>query len=290
LVALSASAQQISHEQLIENLRIRIPELRGAEIAIDELESSPYGDLKQGILTINNQQSIKFLLSDELSHLLLMSGNPIDVSLSEDEIAEEQKEQDQQQQLLARESHRSLSRFAEGKPFKGQKDAPITIFEFSDFQCSFCARARSVIDELLLKYPEDIRFVYLHFPLDIHDWAKKAAVAADCAARQDDTTFWLLHDKFFDHQRELTNESVLNQASTWLEETSVDKEQWEACAMDSSSASNQGVSIEIDLSVATAKRMGLSGTPAFFVNGFLLSGAQPVEAFDTLIQQIQESL
>ncbi len=290
LVAFSASAQQLSDEQILDNLRIQIPELRGAAMEIDTLESSPYGNLQQGTLTINGQQSVKFLLSQELNQLILITGDPIDVSLSQSEITEELEEQDRQQTLLAQESHRALSRFAEGKPYRGHPEAPITIFEFSDFQCSFCARARSVIDELLLKYPEDIRFVYLHFPLDFHDWAKKASIAAECVARQDEATFWLLHDQFFDHQRELTNESVMDRASAWLEQTSVDIDQWKACAMDTSSASNQGVSMDIDISIATAKRFGLSGTPAFFVNGFLVSGAQPIEAFDEIIQRIQENL
>ncbi|MCY4170745.1 MAG: thioredoxin domain-containing protein [Bacteroidetes bacterium] len=290
LVAFSSSAQELSHKQILENLRIRIPELKGTEMTIDELILSPYGNLKQGTLNINGQQTIKFLLSEELSHLILLTGEPIDVSLSDDEITQELEEQDKQQQLVAEESHRALSRFADGKPFKGHPDAPITIYEFSDFQCSFCARARPVIDELLVKYPETIRFVYLHFPLDIHDWAKKASVAADCAARQDDSTFWLLHDNFFDYQRELTNETVLGRAASWLAETSVDIDQWEACATDPATASNQGVSMEIDISVATAKRFGLSGTPAFFVNGFLLNGAQPIEAFDEVIQRIQKNL
>jgi len=287
LVAFSVSAQEISQEQLLANLRVRIPELKDVEMTIGELESSLYGNLKQGVLTINGQQTIQFLLSEEQSELLLLAQGPIDVSLSEAQIDEELQQLQKQEDLVAAESHRALSRFAEGKPFRGAADAPITIYEFSDFQCPYCARAKSVIDELLKKYPEDIQFVYLHFPLDIHDWAMSAAIASDCAARQDDSAFWKIHDNFFDLQKDLKVTNLHDKMRLWLETTSIDMDQWEVCATDSSSASNQGVALEIDISIATAKRFGLTGTPAFFVNGHLLTGAQPIEAFDALIRRIQ---
>ena len=172
-------------------------------------------------------------------------------------------------------------------PSRGVADAPITIFEFSDFQCTYCAMASEVVDELLTKYPDDLRFVYLHFPLDMHDWAKPAAIAADCAARQSDSAFWTLHDNFFDFQNDITDDSMVGQARSWLEETNIDLDAWEACAIDESSAVNQGVSLQIDISVATAKRFGLSGTPAFFVNGYVMNGSQPMSAFEEMIAKIK---
>ena len=290
LVALSVSAQEITQQQLLANLRVRIPELQDVEMTVSNLESSSYGHLKQGVLTINGQQTIQFLLSEEQRELILLAQGPIDVSLSEDQIAEELEQLQEQEDLVAAESHRALSRFADGKPFRGAADAPVTIYEFSDFQCPYCARAKSVVDELLNKYPEDIRFVYLHFPLDIHDWAMPAAIAADCAARQDDVAFWKLHDNFFDLQKEMEVSNLNEKMRSWLGTTSIDLDLWEQCATDPSSASNQGVAIEIDISIATAKRFGLTGTPAFFVNGHLLTGAQPIEAFDALIQRIQAEI
>lgn len=287
LVAFSVSAQEISQEQLLANLRVRIPELQGVEMTVSELEPSPYGNLKQGVLTINGQQTIQFLLSEEQSELILLAQAPMDVSLSESQIAGELEQLQEQEDLVAAESHRALSRFADGKPFRGAADAPITIYEFSDFQCPYCARAKSVVDELLNKYPDDIRFVYLHFPLDIHDWAMPAAIAADCAARQDDDAFWTLHDNFFDLQKDMEVTNLIEKMRSWLETAPIDIDQWEQCAIDPSSASNQGVALEIDISIATAKRFGITGTPAFFVNGHLLTGAQPVEAFDALIQRIK---
>jgi len=290
LVAFSVTAQEINREQILANLRFRIPHLQGSDLLLGELESSPYENFKQGSITIDGQQTIQFLLSEKLNHLILLTANPIDVSLTEAEIAVELEEQARQEKLVAAESNRSLSRFAERKPSRGPSDAPITIYEFSDFQCPYCARASSVVGEVLNKYPDDVRFVYLHFPLDMHDWAKSAAIFADCASRQSEEAFWVLHDNFFEFQREVTSESMLERTRSWLHETSIDLDVWQACAADKETASNQGVSLEIDISIETAKRFGLTGTPAFFVNGYLLSGAQPLEAFEDLINRIQADL
>lgn len=290
LVVYSVGAQEIDQEQLLMNLRFQIPDLAGAEVTINELEPSPYGNLKQGSLTINGQQTLQFLLSEEEGQFILLTTPPIDVSLSEAEIAEQLAERARQEKLVAVESHSTLTRFADGKPSRGPADAPITIYEFSDFQCPYCARASFVVEELLNKYPEEVRFVYLHFPLDMHDWAKPAAVAADCATRQSEDAFWVLHDNFFRMQSEISKESMLEKTRSWLQETSLDIEAWETCTADESSASNQGVSLQVDISSATAERFGLTGTPAFFVNGYMLNGAHPVEAFDDLIARIKADL
>ncbi len=287
LVTMSVTAQEFDQEQLLANLRFQVPELVGAELSIGDLESSPYGNLKQGSLTINEQQTIQFLLSEELGHLILLTSSPIDVNLSQAEIDQKINEQLAQETQVAAESHRALSRFAEGRPSRGPIDAPITIFEFSDFQCPYCARASKVVEQLIDKYPELVRFVYLHFPLDMHDWAKPAAIAAECAARQSDSAFWVLHDKFFELQSTISIDSMLETVRFWLEETPIDLDLWQACASDESTAANQGVSLDVDISIATAQRFGLTGTPAFYVNGFLLNGSRPIQAFESIISRIQ---
>ena len=290
LVVCSVTAQGFDQEQLLANLRFRIPDLEGAELTIGELEPSLYSGLKRGSLTINGQQTLQFLLSEEQGHLILLTTNPIDVSLTEAEIAEKLAEQATQEKLVAAETHIALSRFAEGKPSRGPSDAPITIYEFSDFQCPYCARASTVIEELLNKYPEEVRFVYLHYPLGMHDWAKPAAVVADCAARQSEAAFWVLHDNFFELQSDISSESMPQQARSWLQETDIDLDAWQICTVDESSAAHQNVLLQVDISSAMAERFGLTGTPAFFVNGHLLSGAHPVEAFDDLIAKVRENL
>ena len=283
-------AQELNEEQILANLRFRIPNLENAEIVLGDIEDSPYPDLKQGSFTINGQQTFQFLLSEDPQHLILLATDPIDVSLSEEEITELLIEQERREQLVAIELHDALNRFSEGKPGRGPVDAPITVHEFSDFQCPYCARASLVVEELLNKYPDEIRFVYLHFPLDIHDWAKPAAVAAECAARQSESAFWLLHDNFFEFQGSISMESMLGDAHSWLQDSDIDLDAWEVCATDESSAANQGATLQVDIATATAERFGLTGTPGFFVNGHLLSGSQPLEVFEDLIASIKAEL
>ena len=289
-MATSVFAQEPDQDQILANIRFQIPDLQEATLTLEELESSPYGDLKQGRLIINGQQKIPFLLSESSGHLLLLMANPIDVSLTEEEIAAEIEEQERKEKILASESHTTLRRFAEGRPSRGGADAPITIFEFSDFQCPYCAQASQVVEELLNRYPDDLRFVYMHYPLDFHDWARPAAIAADCAARQSDSAFWTIHDNLFDAQDEITIDSMQRQVRSWLAETNIDLDQWESCAMDESSAANQGVALQIDISAETAKRFGLTGTPAFFVNGYVMNGAQPMSAFEDMIAKIKADI
>ena len=124
----------------------------------------------------------------------------------------------------------------------------------------------------------------------MHDWAKPAAVAADCAARQTEAAFWVLHDNFLELQSNISNESMLQQVRSWLQETNVDLDAWQICVADESSAVHQDVLLQVDISSAMAERFGLTGTPAFFVNGHLLSGAHPIEAFDDLIARIRADL
>ena len=290
LFVFSVAAQELNQEQILANLKFRIPELENAEVILGDIEASPYADLKQGSFTINGQQTFQFLLSEDPPHLILLAADPIDVSLSENEIMELLIEQERQEQLVATELYGALNRLSDGKPSRGSIDAPITIHEFSDFQCPYCARASLVVEELVDKYPDDIRFVYLHFPLDIHDWAKPAAVAAECAARQSEPAFWLLHDNFFEFQGSISKESMFDDARSWLQDLDIDLDAWEICATDESSAANQGATLQVDIAATTAARFGLTGTPGFFVNGHFLSGSQPLEVFEDLIATIKAEL
>jgi len=162
---------------------------------------------------------------------------------------------------------------AEG-PSKGPADARITIVEFSDFQCPYCQRALATVDEVLAKYPEDVRLVYRHLPLDrIHPNARGAAEAAACAEEQGQ--FWAYHDRLFQNNRALGKEDLLRYAT----DAGLDATRFQAC-FDERRFKDK---VEADLQAARA--VGISGTPAFVVNGILLSGAQPAEEFYKVIDQ-----
>jgi hypothetical protein len=89
---------------------------------------------------------------------------------------------------------------------------PVTIVEFSDFQCPFCARVHGTLERLLANNPQTVRLIYVQYPLPNHQWARPASMAALCAAQQDDEAFWTLHDRYFEHQREMTPQNVVERS------------------------------------------------------------------------------
>jgi protein-disulfide isomerase len=159
-------------------------------------------------------------------------------------------------------------------PSKGAADAKIVIVEFSDFQCPYCARSVSTMQKVLEKYPNDVRVVYRHFPLDrIHSNARPAAEASACADEQGQ--FWAYHDKLFQNQRALAKEDLLRYAS----ELGLDAGRFKSCVEERRTKDK----VEADAKAAIA--VGITGTPAFVVNGQLLSGAQPPEEFFEVIDR-----
>ena len=159
-------------------------------------------------------------------------------------------------------------------PAKGPAAAPITIVEFSDFQCPYCARVNPTIKQVEEKYGDKVRLVFRDFPLvQIHRDAAKAAEAGECAHEQG--KFWEMHDKLFANQSKLQVEAMKQTAT----EIGLDAEKFNQC-MDSSK-----YAAEVQKDVDEGSRYGVTGTPAFFINGRMLSGAQPLEAFTEMIDE-----
>jgi protein-disulfide isomerase len=154
---------------------------------------------------------------------------------------------------------------------KGPENAPITIVEFSDFQCPYCSRANESVDQVLKAYPNQVRLVFRHFPLDFHQQAPKASEAALCA--QDQGKFWEMHDKLFANQKALEVPALKGYAK----ELGLDSGKFDKC-LDSG---EKAATVQADL--AEGKKVGVNGTPAFFINGILLSGAQPFDEFKSVI-------
>lgn len=162
-------------------------------------------------------------------------------------------------------------------PSRGPASAPVTIVEFSDFQCPYCARVTPTLDQILERFPEKVRIVFRHLPLPFHGQAKLAAQAAVCAERQG--LFWEYHDQLFANQGALQRPQLIDYANL-LE---LGAEDFEAC-MDSAETLAR-----VDADLAAAQALGATGTPAFFINGIMLSGAQPFEAFEAVISEELEA-
>lgn len=162
---------------------------------------------------------------------------------------------------------------SEGHPEVGPKDAPITIVEFSDFQCPFCKKAEPALKEVREKYGDKVKLVYMDFPLGFHQHAMDAAMAGRCAGEQG--KFWPMHDQMFDDQGKLSAGDLKNSAK----KAGLDTAKFDDCFKSGKYKS----AIEGDL--AQGQKLDVNGTPAFFVNGRPLSGAQPFSAFSEIIDQ-----
>src|SRR5688572_9632234 len=162
----------------------------------------------------------------------------------------------------------------EGAYALGPENAPITIVEFSDFQCPFCRRwHEEVYQPLLAAYPGQIRMVYRHLPLtSIHSDAFPAAEAAMCAGEQD--AFWPYHEKLF--SSETLGSDIYTQ---YAQELSLDMNSFESCMTDHKS--QEAVQIDTEFAI----NLGLRSTPTFFINGLPVVGAQPLDVFKQVIDK-----
>ncbi len=148
-------------------------------------------------------------------------------------------------------------------PSKGPKNAPVTIVEFSDFQCPFCSRLIPTMDQVTKTYGDKVHLVFRQFPLNFHQFAQKAAEASLCADEQG--KFWEMHDVMFANQNELSVDKLKERAAT----LGVKADQFNTC-LDSGKFATR---VADDLKAGSAA--GVSGTPALFVNGRFISGAVP---------------
>jgi protein-disulfide isomerase len=172
----------------------------------------------------------------------------------------------------------------EGAPTKGKADAPITMIEFSDFQCPFCKRYYDQTESQIEKYIEEgqIRLIWVDLPLvSIHPQAPAAHRAAYCAREQTgDEGFWAMHDALFTSQEQWSGqpqpERIFQDLAT---KAGLDGEKLAGCL-----AENKYSDV-IDRGVAEATRLQITGTPTFFINGSRLVGAQPFDEFQKLISQ-----
>lgn len=164
-------------------------------------------------------------------------------------------------------------------PAKGPGDAPITIIEYSDFECPFCLKFQTeTLSKLQEKYAGKIRFAYKHFPLaEVHPQATKAALAASCAyfmGKED--TFFKYHDILFSHNEWKKDETKF---LSYAQELGLDGKQFTGCMQ------SNGTKRWVDKDFEDGKKLGVERVPTFFINGKKVVGAQPFEFFVKLIEE-----
>jgi len=164
----------------------------------------------------------------------------------------------------------------EGSPAKGPATAPVTIVEFSDFECPFCGSLFPTLKQVEAKYGDKLRVVFRQFPLtNIHPHAQKAAEASLCANEQN--KFWEMHDAMFQDNKNLAVDALKQKASA----LKLDKAAFDACLDSAKNADS------IKKDIFAGARLGVSGTPAMFINGRFFGGVLP---FENLVKIIDEEL
>ena len=162
---------------------------------------------------------------------------------------------------------------ADHDPVRGPADAPITIVEFSEYQCPFCGRVTPTLKQLEQKYAGKVRIVFKDFPLPNHAQAPKAAEAAHCAG--DQGKYWELHDRLFGDQQHLQVADLKKQAAT----VGLDQAKFDQCL---DSGTHAGI---VQADVELGGQMGVQSTPTLYINGRVVTGAQPIGVFETIIDE-----
>jgi protein-disulfide isomerase len=150
-----------------------------------------------------------------------------------------------------------------GAPFKGPADAPVTIVEFTDFQCPYCARITPVLNQVLEKNQGKVKLVYMAFPLSTHPFARKAAGAAFAAGKQG--KFWEYHDLLFQNYNRL-NDQVIQELAQKL---GLDMQKF------NKDMNDPQISQEINRDYQEGRKAGVKGTPSIFVNGVMVANTSP---------------
>lgn len=152
-------------------------------------------------------------------------------------------------------------------PSLGDPKAPITVVEYSDFECPVCRNLHDMVRTLLPKYPQ-VRLVFMNFPLEqIHPWARTAALAANCAYAQKPKAFWTMYDLIYDHQDLIAAGNAYEKMTDYAGQAGLDAEGFKSCLAGADAAA------AVDANLANGRELEIGSTPTIFVNGRRMVGA-----------------
>jgi len=160
---------------------------------------------------------------------------------------------------------------------KGPEHAAVTVVEFSDMQCPHCKQAAPNIDQLLALEP-DVHFVFQNFPLPAHNLAEKAAGYVDCVGRASSDAVWKFIQKTFEEQSNITEANADEKLKSFATASGANADEVAVCAVKPETKER------IEASVALGKSVGVSGTPAIFINGRAIGGGAPVEVLKQIVE------
>lgn len=175
-----------------------------------------------------------------------------------------------------------------GRPVRGNKDAKVTIVNFDDYQCPYCAMMHGVLTQDILKtYGNEIKIVYKDFPLtEIHPWAKHAAIDANCLAAENQSAYWNFVDDVHEHSKEMSHGFTPEQQKDKLDMMTIEQGQKSGVDMGKLQAC---VKAQNDQAVMAshneAELLGIDATPTMFINGQKVSGALPADDIKAIINR-----
>lgn len=164
------------------------------------------------------------------------------------------------------------------KPFKGKANAPVTIVAYSDFQCPYCAKAEDAMRELMKKNEGKIRYVFKHFPLKMHPFAFAAALRYEAIAKQSKELALKYHDELFKNQPQINTEK-----ETYLDKAAA-KIGANVAKMKKDITSGD-IANRVNADMEEGKKFGVTGTPAYMINGVFINGLRSVQEYDSLVQR-----
>jgi protein-disulfide isomerase len=256
LTAAASAADDATTQKLIEYFRRKQNVAPSMQVEVKDLKPSKIKGAKTGVLSVGGR-SVPFTISDDGRYAFF--GELEDLTV------------DPFASVMKKISLKDV-------PAKGPANAKVTIVEYSDFQCPFCSRGYQTLEnEVLKNYGDKVRFVYKNFPLPMHPWAESAAVATECAREQKTEAFWKLYNFYFQNQRDLNPQNLKDKSLEALKDDGVDPAKFSDCF------DNKKTLSVVKAEQAEGSSVGVSGTPAFIINGRLISGAQPFENFKAVI-------
>ena len=219
-------------------------------VKVDEMEETGVEGMRRGFLATEGGQ-VPILVSGDGKTIMVGDLESLDAD-------------------PAAETARKIS--LDNVPSKGDPKAQVTVVEYSDFQCGYCARAANQVADFLKDYKGKVKFFYKQFPLSFHKWAEEASIASLCVYDQSNEKFWKFHDAIFEKQGEIKVADAKKTLAEMARGLGVDMKKYNECVK-SEQAKRRVVS-----DMEEGKSIGVSGTPTFVVDGFVISGGANIKA------------
>lgn len=227
--------------------------------------------------TLKNNPKLVLKVIEENPDMFLTSLQ-VAINAKQEKLAKEQQASEQKRILAAIEKPLEPE-INSSQLIRGEKNAPITIVEYSDFECPYCARSKQTIAELNNKYPGKIRFVFKHLPLSFHPHALISAKYYEAISLQSPQKAFEFHDQIF------SNQHSLKQGEAFL--TRIAKDLKVDMTRLKKDLHSPKVIAKIDHDISEARKFNFEGTPGFLINGVPVRGAVPAQHFENIIAQLK---